>query len=371
MILATLRAAGLAALTITTMAGCNNTSVSNLDSNQGSDEQSSAGGGGSGNDNASGANASNTAPQASALCVATPGSATGYDGSLADQISDKEDRQFNFSIVQQPANGSLQLDLATGDFNYSPTTPSRGYTDSFSYRVDDLNGGSAVGTVDLVYGALRVMPLGNSITYGVTGYTSATGDQPSQEFAVGYRQALYEALVGEGYMVDFVGNQSAGAGSGLADPDHQGLPGWTSWRIGDAVNGWLSSNPADVVLAHIGTNDHQITTDGVNHVLNNINNWSVNNNSVKMLLATIVDQRPDTFFEDTVEDFNANLTQLVQDSWPEVELVDQYSALDNETDLTPLSQDSVGLHPTTGGYQKMAAVWLDALHNSGQLNKCP
>ena len=372
MILATLRAAGLAAITATTLLGCNQTSVSSVNDNQSSDGQSAQGGGGqSTSDSNNTPVVINTAPSAAALCVATLGSATGFNGSIAAQISDSEDQQFNFSVTQNPTQGSLQLDLTTGDFNYTPTTQSRGYTDTFSYQVDDLNGGTAEGTVEIVYGALRVMPLGNSITFGVTGYTSATGDQPTPEYAVGYRQTVYETLVADGYMVDMVGDQSAGASSGLADTDHQGLPGWTSWRIGDEIDNWLSSNPADVVLAHIGTNDHKITTDGINFVLNNINNWSFNNNSVKTLLATIVDQRPDTFFEDTVEDFNSNLAQLVQDSWPEVDLVDQYSALDNETDLTPLAQDAVGLHPTTGGYQKMAAVWLDAIHNSGQLNKCP
>lgn len=372
MILSTLRAAGLAAVTATTLVGCNQTSVSSANDSQSSDGQSAQGGGSQPTSDINNTPVIiNSAPSAAALCVSTLGSATGFNGSIAAQISDSEDQQFNFSVTQNPTQGSLQLDLATGDFHYTPTTQSRGYTDTFSYQVDDLNGGTAEGTVEIVYGALRIMPLGNSITFGVTGYTSAAGDQPTPEYAVGYRQTVYETLVADGYMVDMVGDQSAGASSGLADTDHQGLPGWTSWRIGDEIDNWLSSNPADMVLAHIGTNDHKITTDGINFVLNNINNWSFNNNSVKTLLATIVDQRPDTFFEDTVEDFNSNLAQLVQDSWPEVDLVDQYSALDNETDLTPLAQDAVGLHPTTGGYQKMAAVWLDAIHNSGQLNKCP
>lgn len=370
MILSTLRVAGLATIAATTLVGCNKTSISSsADSAETYTEQTSQGGGGQ--PETSDTPAENAVPVSAALCVATPGSSLGYSGSVAQQITDADDSVFNFSVVEPPKYGSLQLDLSSGDFDYQPTGSSQGYLDTFTYRVDDLNGGTAEGTVEIVYGALRIMPLGDSITFGVTGYTGATGDVPKSEFAVGYRQALYDNLRDSGYMVDFVGGEQAGSSAGLADPDHQGMPGWTSWQVGDAITDWLDSNPADVVLAHVGTNDHKISTDGINYLLNNLNNWGVNNNSLKTLLAQIVDQRPDTFFEDTVEQFNANLAELVNISWPSVDLVDQYSALNNATDLTPLAQDSVGLHPNAGGYQKMAAVWFDALEDSGKLHKCP
>ena len=42
-------------------------------------------------------------------------------------------------------------------------------------------------------GPVRIMPLGDSITYG----TNSTG-------TVGYRRPLYQQLVGAGYSVDFV-----------------------------------------------------------------------------------------------------------------------------------------------------------------------
>ncbi len=361
MIFPTLRNTGLAVITAASLLGCDQASVTGS-------EQTSDGGGGS-RDDATIA-AANVDPQAAPLCVAAQSSALGYNGSVLAQITD-DNSQFQFNIIRAPQHGSLQLDLSTGDFNYLPTTAARGYKDSFDYSVDDLNGGVAEGTVELVYGTLRIMPLGDSITYGVTGYTTATGDSPTPDFATGYRKTLYDALLADGYQVDFVGEQSAGSASGLADPNHQGMPGWTSWAIGDELNNWLTTNPTDVVLAHVGTNDHNTSADGVNHVLNNINNWSAGNNKVKTFVATIVDQRPDTFFVDTVEAFNSSLAALVDASWPEVTLVDQYSALDNQLDLTPLVEDSVGLHPNVAGYEKMAAVWLDALQSSGSLNKCP
>jgi len=310
------------------------------------------------------------APTAAPMCVATYAAVGGYKGSVATQVTDPDSNVLNFEVVEEPTFGSVVMDYNSGEFTYQPSIAEQGYSDQFKFRVHDLDGGSAVGKVEIIYGALRIMPLGDSITFGVTGYTGATGDLPKEEFAVGYRQELYDGLVEDGYLVDFVGSFQAGSAAGLVDPDHQGKPGWTTWQIGDQINGWLGENPSDVVLAHIGTNDHKETTDGVNFVLNNINNWSANNQDVKVLLAQIVDQRPDTFFADTVEGFNSNLAALVDASWPAVDVVDHYSVVDNTLDLTPLSQDSVGLHPNTSGYEKMASVWRNALEKSGKLHKC-
>lgn len=66
--------------------------------------------------------------------------------------------------------------------------------------------------------SLRIMPLGDSITYG-------QGWDPHG----GYRAVLREKLVAAGYDVDYVGTQSANQGT-LAqsgDVQHEGHPGWT------------------------------------------------------------------------------------------------------------------------------------------------
>jgi lysophospholipase L1-like esterase len=90
-------------------------------------------------------------------------------------------------------------------------------------------------------GALRVMPLGDSITAGVGSRSGGS-----------YRTALYDRLRGAGLDVDFVGSQRSGPG---ADPDHEGHGGWTVERITAEVDGWLAAYEPDVVLLHIGTNN--------------------------------------------------------------------------------------------------------------------
>lgn len=87
--------------------------------------------------------------------------------------------------------------------------------------------------------ALRIMPLGDSITQGVGSSTGA-----------GYRQPLQEQLVGR--RVDFVGSQSGGV---AIDPDHEGHSGCMIDQLGAGVDGWLNTAKPDVVLLHAGIND--------------------------------------------------------------------------------------------------------------------
>jgi lysophospholipase L1-like esterase len=116
------------------------------------------------------------------------------------------------------------------------------------------------------------MPLGDSLTSGIESDTPAV--LPMVDQRVGYRLALYNLLVKEGYLVDFVGSLEDGAGAGLADPDHEGHGGFTQTQVAGEVNRWLNQNPADVVLLHIGTNDLPRQADPTSTVLSNINAWA-------------------------------------------------------------------------------------------------
>lgn len=101
-------------------------------------------------------------------------------------------------------------------------------------HVDDMNQ-----EVEIAAPALRIMPLGDSITYGVGSSTSSS-----------YRAALWDRLVGNS--VDFVGTQRSGQ---LPDTDHQGHSGWTISQIAGIASGVLSTYRPNVVTLHIGTND--------------------------------------------------------------------------------------------------------------------
>jgi len=196
-------------------------------------------------------------------------------------------------------------------------------------------------------GGVRVMPLGDSITEG----TQVPG---------GYRIGLWQRLSGAGYRVDLVGTQFNGPAA-LGDHDHEGHPGWRIDQIDANITGWLGSTTPRTVLLHIGTNDI-------------LQNYNVS--SAPSRLSTLVDHitaaapAADVFVatiiplasagqEAAARTFNAALPGIVQskvNSGKRVHLVDMHAAL-TTGDLID------GIHPTAGGYDKMAATWYAALRS--------
>ena len=219
---------------------------------------------------------------------------------------------------------------------------------------------------------VTIMPLGDSITDG----DSSNGVEG------GYRNRLYNLLAAAGYNVDFVGTMSDPNNPALPDPDHQGMSGWRvdeliDGRIADPAAGnideWLSveADP-DVVLVLIGTNDflqdlYELRTESVSGVLAELD----------ILIAKIATTRPyakiivsnliptAAFYggqtaeatEATQVAFNNGIPALVAQH---VALGRQVSWLDMHSELTTSDlYDTV--HPTPGGYDKMADAWEASL----------
>jgi lysophospholipase L1-like esterase len=202
-----------------------------------------------------------------------------------------------------------------------------------------------------MYSQIRIMPLGDSITRGVLGST----------YDIGYRRALYQALVGAGHSVKFVGSQTDGL---LTDFDrkHEGHDGWRADQIRDNISGWLTTNPADIILLHIGTNDisrgdsNSSTVSEVNEILNRIDAKST---ATVVFLARIINRNDTSAFRVAqTTDYN-NLLQTLADTRSAngdlIFVVDQESALSYPADLA----DRV--HPNDAGYVKMAQCWFTAL----------
>jgi lysophospholipase L1-like esterase len=195
---------------------------------------------------------------------------------------------------------------------------------------------------------VRIMPLGDSITRGWYGSVGSNG----------YRKPLYLKLVNRGYNVDFVGGQSDG---NFADRNHEGHDGWhaaegTGEGILPNVYNWLTANPADIVLLHIGTND---ITGGdqnigeVNDILDEIDRFS---EDITVILALIINRQN---YSATTTQFNDDLNSMALDriaSGDDIIIVDMESALNYSTDMAD------NLHPNDSGYAKMADVWYDALY---------
>jgi lysophospholipase L1-like esterase len=211
---------------------------------------------------------------------------------------------------------------------------------------------TAIGTVSGIgvasaesNGGVRVMPLGDSITEG----TQVPG---------GYRIGLWQRMAGAGYRVDLVGSQFNGP-AGLGDHDHEGHPGWRIDQIDANIAGWLQATTPRTVLLHIGTNDvlqnYNLAT-APNRLSTLIDRITTAAPSADVFVATII-PLSSASQEAAARTFNAAIPGMVQskvNAGKRVHLVDMHAAL-TTADLID------GIHPTAGGYDKMAAKWYTAL----------
>lgn len=197
---------------------------------------------------------------------------------------------------------------------------------------------------------LRIMPLGDSITYGYT-----DGTLPDN-ISVGYRQKLYLDLVNLGYKINFVGTmQAGGSATPIFDIQHEGHRGWWDDEIADNVYAWLTQNPANIVLLHIGTNGLDPDPSDVERILNEIDRFSLD---IVVILARIINRTDSVENSLETTQFNDNIENMAKDriaNGDKIVIVDQENALNYSTDMA----DS--LHPNESGYEKMAVVWLNAL----------
>ncbi len=213
----------------------------------------------------------------------------------------------------------------------------------------------------------KIMPMGDSITYGV-----------GSENTAGYRELLYTLLKNRGDTFTFVGPHSGYATETLTQAGsqyHAGISGIaitnfnncataTSQRSGlhENLKNWIGpgKETPDAILLMIGTNDIDQNFEPENApkrldaFISSIYDYCPN---VKLFLATIVPMK--NARNPNVIACNAAFPQLVAEhraKGHDVRLVPMYDALDTATDFADT------LHPNRSGYQKMAQTWDTALH---------
>jgi len=195
---------------------------------------------------------------------------------------------------------------------------------------------------------LRILPLGDSITYGI-GSTSRAG----------YRQDLYNLLTAAGAKVDYIGSLKAG---NFEKPQNEGWSGYTIAQINQMADRSIGSKP-NVILLLAGGND----------IL-----WAGNKPTAPDRLATLIDKlvskAPDAVIlvatmtplarvGNDIDVYNQAIPPLVKaraDKGQKVALVSMAAVL--KTDLKE------GVHPNDAGYTKMAEAWfkgIEAVANKG------
>ena len=131
---------------------------------------------------------------------------------------------------------------------------------------------------------VRIMPVGDSITVG---HSSGVEDDAQK---IGYRKDLWDSLQGNGHQVDFAGSQVNGqfyAPNGF-DPDHEGHSGFGDDEVAINIYNWLTNNPSNIILLHIGTNALDPNPSDVEGILNEVDKYEADFGvDVTVILARI------------------------------------------------------------------------------------
>lgn len=221
---------------------------------------------------------------------------------------------------------------------------------------------------------LRVMPLGNSITFD-----TYENDPRTDAYKISYRYKLYQLFSESGFYVDFVGSRRAGWYY-FSDCENAGWPGIRDHELANIIQTgnaggnfgkitdgpYLNYYPADVILLEIGTNDviandYNTVTD-VNRLLDAVDSYEqLSGKPVLVVLASIISlQNYPCSTETRVIKYNSLLKAMAQtriNNGDKLIFVDMECAagINYYTDMIDW------LHPNEAGYNKMAALWHNTL----------
>jgi lysophospholipase L1-like esterase len=213
--------------------------------------------------------------------------------------------------------------------------------------------------------ACVIMPLGDSITYGVG---SSTGGS--------YRAPLFQTTLTANQLITFVGRNLNGpttVGGKTFPRNNEGYSGYTIDNdttdgrngISPLVDAAISMFHPHIVLLLIGTNDVHLSYDLANAparlgaLLDRITTDAPN---ALLVVAQIIPSTTDAINVD-VQTYNAAIPGLVQTrvaAGKHIAVVDMYAAFTaNASYKTALMYDY--LHPNDAGYMVMEQVWYDAI----------
>ena len=190
--------------------------------------------------------------------------------------------------------------------------------------------------------AMRVLPLGDSITRGAGSPTRSS-----------YRMALAERLSRGGLQINYVGSQVDGTGT---DAQHEGHGGWDIDEMAAEVDGWLAQARPDTVLLHAGTNN--ITKgDGPYATTDKLSG----------LIDQIRAARPEAYIF-VAQIITSRVPRELADDRAYNRLIPAMVAAKQDPLITVVNQSTIGgidlhdlRHPNDFGYSKMAWNWYQAM----------
>ncbi|MFB9682403.1 FG-GAP-like repeat-containing protein [Streptosporangium vulgare] len=191
---------------------------------------------------------------------------------------------------------------------------------------------------------LRVMPLGDSITYGLE---STDGN--------GYRRELFDKLAAR-LPVDFVGKVRSGT---MADNQHEGHPGWRIDQIATSAVCSVDQFQPNVITLHAGTNDmnQDFNLSQAPQRLKNLISQALLDSPRAVVVVAKLIPTGKAGLQPRIDAFNAQLPRIVGElraDGKRVVLVDT----DDVKVTDGLQNDS---HPDDDGYDKLGRAFYDGI----------
>ena len=193
---------------------------------------------------------------------------------------------------------------------------------------------------------VRIMPLGDSITYGL--------NHPDHG---SYRAALGARLTAAGVSYDFVGSMSSGPAG--TDRDNEGHIGWRIDQIAAHAGAWMAAYRPRLVLLHIGTNDMRdadVAAGAGDRLAALLDRLLAADPDVHVVVAQIAgakDDDRDRVFQRRIDAYNALIPGIVAARGPRAHLADM-----RRVDGADLADT---FHPADAGYRRMAKIWFREL----------
>ncbi|MDX2054638.1 MAG: SGNH/GDSL hydrolase family protein [Polyangiaceae bacterium] len=204
----------------------------------------------------------------------------------------------------------------------------------------------------------RILPLGDSITFGVGSTHEA-----------GYRLSLFRAATQAGKLITFVGSADPN-GPSMVDSvpfprAHEGHSGFTIAQIRALTSATLQANTPHIVLLHIGTNDaeeQQTDRPSPSALGGLIDQIAAEAPNALIVVAQIIPLiNPDVGLQAGLSAYNQAIPNLVSTraaSGMHIISVNMNAALAGSPSSETMADD---YHPNDVGYDLMGAAWFASI----------